>query len=133
MDRQLGESREEVKYREDRTAAKCVEYFVDARDCDLRDLGDLVQFLVFDCDMDAARLLWYTYQGTRPRGSGMLDETGCNVGVENGVDLFRKDWVQSVRAGSPMMALCAGGFPHSRPRKVPEGLGERSPASGSDS
>ena len=28
----------------------------------------------------------------------MLEETGCNVGVENGVDLFRKDWVQSVRA-----------------------------------
>ena len=98
MDRQLGESREEAKYIENRAAAKCVEYFVDARDCDLRDLGDLVQFLVVDCDADAARHFWYAYQGTRPRESGMLDETGCNVGVENGVDLFRKDWVQSVRA-----------------------------------
>ena len=92
MNRQLGESRE------DRTASKCVEHFVDARDCDLWDLGDLVQFLVVDCDTDAVRLCWYIYRGTRPRGSGMLDETGCNVGVENGVDLFRKDWVQSVRA-----------------------------------
>ena len=30
------------------------------------------------------------------------------------------------------MALCAGWVSHSRPRKVPEGLRERSPASGSD-
>ena len=28
----------------------------------------------------------------------MLDEPSCNIGVEDGVDLFGEDWVQSVRA-----------------------------------
>ena len=107
MDRQLGKSREEAKDREYRTAAQCVEYFVDAGNCDLWDLGDLVQFLVVDGDTNAARLFSYAYQEASPRGSGMLDETGCNVGVENGVDLFREDWVQSVRARLDL--LCSWG------------------------
>ena len=37
----------------------------------------------------------------------MLDETDCNVGVENGVDVLRKDWVQSVRAR--LDRLCSWG------------------------
>ena len=59
----MSESREKVEYREDRTATKCVEYFIDARDCDLRDFGNLVQFLVVNCDTDTAGFLWYAYQG----------------------------------------------------------------------
>ena len=88
MDRQLGKSREKVKYGEDRAAARCVEYFVDAGNCDLWDLGDLVQVLVVDCDSDAARRFGDAYQGARPRGAGMLDEASSNVGIKNGVDLF---------------------------------------------
>ena len=37
----------------------------------------------------------------------MLDETGCNVGVEDGIDLFGKHWVQSVRAR--LNRLCSWG------------------------
>ena len=54
----MGKSREKVKYEEDRAAAKYVEYIVDTGNCDLRHLGDLVQFLVVDGDTDAARLFW---------------------------------------------------------------------------
>ena len=60
----MGKSREEVKDREYRAAAKCVEYFVDAGNCDLWDLGYLVQVLVVDGDTDVARFFWYAYQGT---------------------------------------------------------------------
>ena len=42
----MSESRKEVEYREDRTFTKCVEYFIDAGDCDLRDFGNLVYFLL---------------------------------------------------------------------------------------
>ena len=88
MDRQLVKSREKDKCGEDRAAAECVEYFVDTGNCDLWDLGDFVRVLVVDGDSDAARFFWDAYQGARPRGSGMLDEAGSNVGVEDGVDLF---------------------------------------------
>ena len=63
MDPQLGKSRGRVKYGEDRAAAKCVEYFVDAGNCDLWDLGDLVQFLVVHGDTNASGFFWYAYQG----------------------------------------------------------------------
>ena len=62
----------------------------------LCDLSDLVQVLVVDGDSDAAR--FDAYQGARPRRRGMLNESGSSVRVEDAVDLFRKDWVQSVRA-----------------------------------
>ena len=31
------------------------------------DLGDLIQFLIVDCDSDAARFLWDAHEGTGPR------------------------------------------------------------------
>ena len=65
VDRQLGKSREKVKYGEDRAAGKCVEYFVDTGNCDLWYLGGLVQLLVVDDDTDATRLCL----GRIPRGS----------------------------------------------------------------
>ena len=42
VDRQLGKSREKIKHREDRTAAKYVEFFVDAGNCDLWYIGDII-------------------------------------------------------------------------------------------
>ena len=59
----MGKSREGVEYREYRTAAKCVECFVDTGNCDLLDLGELVQFLVVKGDTNATGGCWYAYQG----------------------------------------------------------------------
>jgi len=70
-------------------------------------LSGLIQFLAVDCDLDAARFFWNPYQGSRLRGYGMLNEAGNNVRVEDGVDLFRKDWVRSVRAR--LNRLCSWG------------------------
>ena len=88
MDRQLDKSREKVKYGEDRAAAKCVEYFVDAGNCDLWDLGNRVQVLVVNVDSDVARRFGDAYQGARLRRSGMLNEASSNVVIKDDVDLF---------------------------------------------
>ena len=53
--------------RENRAAAEGVKHLVDAGDRNLWDLGDLIQFLVVDCDSDAARFLRDTYERARPR------------------------------------------------------------------
>ena len=64
VDRQLGKPREKVKYGEDRAAAECVEHLIYAGNCNLWDLGDLIQILVVYGDSNAARLFLNAYQGT---------------------------------------------------------------------
>ena len=64
----------------------------------MRNLGDLVQFLVVDCDSDATRFLRDAHEGAQPRRRGVLNETGREIGVQNGVCLFEEDWVKSVGA-----------------------------------
>ena len=44
-----------MQHGENRTDAEGGKYLVDAGDRNLRNLGDLVQFLVVDCDSDATR------------------------------------------------------------------------------
>ena len=73
-----------------------MKHLVDAGDCNLRNLGDLVQFLVVNGDSDAPRFLRDAHEGPRPRLRGVLNEAGREVGVQNGVDLFGEDWVKSV-------------------------------------
>ena len=62
----------------------------------MRNHGDLVQFLVVDCDSDDTRFLVDAHEGARPRRRGVLNEAGCEIGVQNGVYLFGEDWVESV-------------------------------------
>ena len=38
----------------------------------------------------------YAHEGARPRRRGVLDEAGCEIGVQNDVCLFGEDWVKSV-------------------------------------
>ena len=71
-------------------------HLVDAGDRNLRNLGDLVQFLVVDCDSDATRFLRDAHEGAGPRRRGVLNETGRKIGVQNGGYLFGEDWVKSV-------------------------------------
>ena len=56
----------------------------------------LFKFLVVDCDSDATRFLRDAHEGARPRRRGVLNETGREIGVKNGVYLFGEDWVKSV-------------------------------------
>ena len=60
----------------------------------MRNLGDLVQFLVVDCDSDATRFLRDAHGRARPRRRGVLNETGREIGVQNGVYLFEEYWVK---------------------------------------
>ena len=62
------------------------------------DLGDLVQLLVVDGDADAARLFWDAHEGARSRQRGVLNETGREVGVQDGVYLFGEDRIKLVGA-----------------------------------
>ena len=48
------------------------------------DLGDLIQFLVVDCDSDAARFLLNTYEGAQLRRRRVQDEASGEVGVQDG-------------------------------------------------
>ena len=59
-------------------------------------LGDPVQCLVVDCNSDATRFLRDAYEGATPRRRGVLNETGREIEVRNGVYLFGEDWVKSV-------------------------------------
>ena len=95
---ELSKPREKVERGENRTAAEGVKHLVDAGNRNLRNLGDLVQFLVVDCDADAARFLRDAHKRARPRRRGVLNETGREIGVQNGVYLFGEDWVKSVGA-----------------------------------
>ena len=88
--------REKVEHGENRAAAEGVKHLVDAGDRNLRNLGDLVQFLVVDCYLDAIRFLRDAHEGARPRRRRVLNELGCEIGVQNGVCLFGEDWVKSV-------------------------------------
>ena len=94
----MSKPREKVEHRENRAAAEGVKHLVDAGDRNLRDLGDLVQFLVVDCDSDATRFLRDARKGARPRRRGVLNAAGCEIGVQNGVCLFGEDWIKSVGA-----------------------------------
>ena len=67
VDSLLNKPREKVEHGENRTAAEGVKHLVDAGNRNLWDLGDLVQFLVVDCDVDATRFLRDAHKGTRPR------------------------------------------------------------------
>ena len=64
----------------------------------MRNLGDLVQFLVVDCDSDATQFARDAHEGARQRRRGLLNEAGCEIGVQNNVCLFGEDWVKSVGA-----------------------------------
>ena len=90
--------REEVEHGENRTAAEGVEHLVDAGNCNLWDLGDFVELLVFDCDADAARFVWGAHKGARPRRRGVLNEAGRERGVKYGVYLFGEDRIKFVGA-----------------------------------
>lgn len=57
--------------------------------------GDFIQFSVIECDSDDARYLWNTYEWARPWRCRMLGDVGSYVGVKNGVDMLKEDWVQS--------------------------------------
>ena len=98
VDCYLSKPREKVEHGENRTAAEGVKHPVDAGNRNLRNLGDLVQFLVVDCDADAIRFLRDPHEGARPRRRGVLNETGREIGVQNGVYLFGEDWVKFVGA-----------------------------------
>ena len=82
-----------VEHGENRAPAEGVKHLVDAGDRNLRNFGNLVQFLVVDCESDAARSLRDAHEGARPRRRGVLDEAGCEIGVQDGVCLFGEDWV----------------------------------------
>ena len=49
-----------------------------------------------DCDSDATRSVRDAHEGARPRRSGVLNEAGREIRVQNGVCLFGEDWVKSV-------------------------------------
>ena len=97
MDCQLSKPREKVEHGENRIAAEGVKHLVDAGNRNLRNLGDLVQFLVVDCGSDATRFRRDAHEGARPRRRRVLNETSREIGVQNGVYLFGEDWVKSVR------------------------------------
>ena len=92
----MSKPREKVEHGENRAAAKGVKNLVEAEDRNLRNLDDLVQFLVVDCDSDATRFLRDAHEGARPRRRGVLNEADCEIGVQNGVCRFGEDWVKSV-------------------------------------
>ena len=73
-----------------------MKHLVDAGDRNLRNLGDLVQFLVVHCDSDPARFLRDAHGGARPQRRGVLNEAGREIGVQIGIYLFGEDWVKSV-------------------------------------
>ena len=75
-----------------------MKHLVDAGGRNLRNLGDLVQFLVVDCDSDATRFLRDAHKEARPRRRGVLNEAACEIGIQNGVCLFGEDWGKSVGA-----------------------------------
>ena len=85
MDCSFCKPREKVEHGENRTAAEGVKHLVDAGNRNLWNLGDLVQFLVVDCGADATRLLRDAHKGARPRRCGVLNETGREIGVQDGV------------------------------------------------
>ena len=84
-----------------------MEHFIYTGNCNLWDLSKHVQFLVVDGDSNAALFFFNSYQEDRPKGSGMLNEASSNVRVKDGVDLFRNDWVQSIRGR--LDRLCSRG------------------------
>ena len=67
VDCSLSKPREKVEHGENRAATEGVKHLVDAGDRNLRNLGDLVQFLVVDCDSDSTRFLRDAHKGARPR------------------------------------------------------------------
>ena len=62
--------------------------------------------MIVDRDSDVTGFLWNAYEGAGPWPSGVLDESGGEVRVENGVDLLREERVQSVRAR--LNRVCSG-------------------------
>ena len=54
-------------------------------------------FSIVDRDSDATGLFWNAYEGAGPWRGGVLDESGGEVRVENGVYLLRENRVQSTR------------------------------------
>ena len=98
VDCSLSKPREKVEHGQNRTAAEGGKHLVDAGNRNLRNLGDLAQFLVVDGDTDATRFLGDAHEGARPRRRGVLNETGREIGVQNGVYLFGEDCIKSVGA-----------------------------------
>jgi hypothetical protein len=104
---QLGETREKVKDRKDRAAAEGVEDLIDAGYRNLRDLGDFIQFLVVDRDPNASGFLWNAHEGAGPGRCGVLDETGGEIRVKDGVHLLGEYRIESV--WSRLYRLSPGG------------------------
>ena len=69
---------------------------IDEGDRNLGNFGDLIQFLVVDCNSNAIGFLRNTYEGGRPPRRGVLDEAGGKVRVQDGIWLLREGRVQSV-------------------------------------
>ena len=96
----LMERRNQVEQRKHPYLAQRVQNLVHARDGQLAEAVDRVEFLLVDRDPNASRLLPYDHQRARVRRGRVLDQACRQVLVQGGVDLLGQNLVDPMGPGS---------------------------------
>ena len=94
------ERRNQVEQRKHPSLAQRVQDLLNARDGQLAEAADFVNFFVVDGDRNASRLLRDDHQRARLRRGKVLDQACRGVLVEGDVDIVGQHWVDQVEPGS---------------------------------
>ena len=99
VDGDLVERGDEVEQERDAPFAQGIEDLVNAGDGESSEGADGVQLLVVDGDVDASILLGGDNHWAGIWSSGMPDEAGGQILVDDGIGFFGQDWVHPAAAG----------------------------------